>query len=164
MTRLLDDSRREQMVTLHYSHFIPYRFFTNCQYFFSQNSVVPDLRNYQYGALSTLAVTPNICLGEIRPWLDDLSERDEKKVIAFYDKWTKFLKNNFRSGNTRITSAAIPARARSKSTATPRRITDTFLSSIRTTGAGKSIFRWTRASALPVAASVKWRNCILGNG
>ena len=51
MTRLLDDSRREQMVTLHYSHFIPYRFFTNCQYFFSQNSVVPDLRNYQFGAL-----------------------------------------------------------------------------------------------------------------
>ena len=50
MTRLFDDSRREQMVVLHYSHFIPYRFFTNCQYFFVQNSAVPDVRNYQYGA------------------------------------------------------------------------------------------------------------------
>jgi hypothetical protein len=95
MTRLLDDSRREQMVTLHYSHFIPYRFFTNCQYFFCQNSVVPDLRNYQFGVLSTLAVTPNLCLGEIRPWLDDLSKRDGKQVVAFYDKWTRFLKKNF---------------------------------------------------------------------
>ena len=95
MTRLLDDSRREQMVTLHYSHFVPYRFFTNCQYFFCQNSVVPDVRNYQFGALSTLAVTPNLCLAEIRPWLDDLTERDGKQVIAFYDKWTRFLKENF---------------------------------------------------------------------
>jgi hypothetical protein len=95
MTRLLDDSRREQMVTLHYANFIPYRFFTNCQYFFCQNSVVPDLRNYQFGALSTLAVTPNLCLGEVRPWLDDLSERDGKQVIAFYDKWMRFLKKNF---------------------------------------------------------------------
>jgi hypothetical protein len=95
MTRLLDDSRREQMVTLHYTHFIPYRFFTNCQYFFSQNSVVPDIRNYQFGAISTFAVTPNICLGEIRPWLDGLSDGERREVVAFYDKWTKFLKNNF---------------------------------------------------------------------
>jgi hypothetical protein len=95
MTRLLDDSRREQMVNLHYSRFIPYRFFTNCQYFFIQNSVVPDVRNYQYGALSTLAVTPNICLAEIRPWLDDLSATDREKVLAFYSKWTKFLKDNY---------------------------------------------------------------------
>jgi hypothetical protein len=95
MTRLLDDSRRQQMVQLHYTHFIPYRFFTNCQYFFSQNSVVPDIRQYQYGALSSLAVTPNICLAEIRPWLDDLGERDKKEVIAFYGKWTKFIKDHF---------------------------------------------------------------------
>ena len=72
MTRLLDDARREQMVSLHYSRFIPYRYLTNCQYFFCQNSIVPDIRNYQYGALSTIAVTPNLCLGEIRPWLDKL--------------------------------------------------------------------------------------------
>jgi hypothetical protein len=95
MTRLLDDSRREQMVNIHYSQFFPYRFYTNCQYFFCQNSVVPDLHNYQFGALSTIAVTPNICLAEIRPWLDDLSERDFRKVIAFYGKWTKFVKDNF---------------------------------------------------------------------
>jgi hypothetical protein len=95
MTRLLDDSRREQMVTLHYSHFIPYRFFTNCEYFFCQNSAVPDIRNYQFGSLSAFAVTPNVCLGEIRPWLDDLNESDRKEAIAFYDKWARFLKNNF---------------------------------------------------------------------
>lgn len=95
MTRLLDDSRREQMVNLHYSLFIPYRFYTNCQYFFCQNSAVPDIRNYRYGAISTLAVTPNICLAEVRPWIDSLSPRESKEVIAFYDKWIKFVKSNF---------------------------------------------------------------------
>ena len=43
MTRLLDDARREQMVSLHYTHFMPFRNYTNCQYFFSQNSIVPDI-------------------------------------------------------------------------------------------------------------------------
>lgn len=95
MTRLLDDARREQMVSLHNTRFIPYRFLTNCQYFFSQNSIVPDIRNYQYGALSTLAVTPNLCLGEIRPWLDRLSARDRDEVIAFYRRWTDFVREHF---------------------------------------------------------------------
>lgn len=95
MTRLLDDTRREQMVNIHYSHFMPYRYFTNCQYFFVQNSVVPDIRNFEYGALSTLAVTPNICPAEIRPWIESLNEADKKRVIAFYSKWTKFIKSNF---------------------------------------------------------------------
>ena len=95
MTRLLDDVRREQMVSLHYSHFLPYRFYTNCQYFFSQNSIVPDIRNFEYGALSTIAVTPNLCLGEIRPWLDRLSAADQERVIGFYKRWTDFLKENF---------------------------------------------------------------------
>jgi hypothetical protein len=63
MTRLLDDSRREQMVFLHQTKFLPYRFFTNCQYFFCQDSVVPDTRSFKYGALSSLAVTPNLSLG-----------------------------------------------------------------------------------------------------
>jgi hypothetical protein len=95
MTRLLDDARREQMVSLHYSRFIPYRYLTNCQYFFCQNSVVPDVRNYQYGALSTLAVTPNLCLGEIRPWLDRLPDNQRQEVVAFYKKWTALLTANF---------------------------------------------------------------------
>lgn len=96
MTRLLDDARREQMVSLHYTRFIPYRFLTNCQYFFSQNSVSPDIRNYQYGALSTIAVTPNLCLAEIRPWLDRLPEAQQRQVKAFYKQWTTFLKRNYR--------------------------------------------------------------------
>lgn len=95
MTRLLDDARREQMVSLHHSHFIPYRFLTNCQYFFSQNSIVPDIRNFEYGFLSTVAVTPNLTLGEIRPWLDKLSSTDAQHVIDFYQRWTDFLNKNF---------------------------------------------------------------------
>jgi hypothetical protein len=88
MTRLLDDSRREQMISLHHSSLLPYRFFTNCQYFFSQNSIVPDIRNFEYGALSTLAVTPNLCLGEFRPWMDTLSPSDQERVVSFYQRWT----------------------------------------------------------------------------
>ena len=95
MTRLLDDARREQMVSLHYSRFLPYRYLTNCQYFFSQNSIVPDIRNYQYGALSTVAVTPNLCLAEIRPWLDKLPANQRQEVLDFYKKWTGFLTTNF---------------------------------------------------------------------
>lgn len=95
MTRLLDDARREQMVKLHYTHFLPYRYYTNCQYFFSQNSVVPDIRNFEYGALSSIAVTPNLCLGEIRPWMDQLTALDQGRVIGFYQHWTDFLKEHF---------------------------------------------------------------------
>lgn len=98
MTRLLDDARREQMVSLHHSRFVPYRSLTNCQYFFCQNSIVPDIRNYQYGALSTIAVTPNLCFGEVgddRPWLNRLAEAEKDQVISFYSKWTRLLKDNF---------------------------------------------------------------------
>lgn len=95
MTRLLDDARREQMVALHHTHFLPYRFFTNCQYFFCQNSVVPDIRNFKYGVLSTLAVTPNLALGEIRPWIDRLSPFEQQEVIRFYKDWTSFVHDNF---------------------------------------------------------------------
>lgn len=95
MTRLLDDARREQMVSLHYSYFLPYRFFSNYQYFLSLNSAVPDIRNYQFGALSSLAVTPNISLGEIRPWMDRLPPSQQEEVIGFYRKWTSFVKAHF---------------------------------------------------------------------
>ncbi|MHB8970163.1 MAG: hypothetical protein ACYC3X_16260 [Pirellulaceae bacterium] len=95
MTRLLDDARREQMVSLHYTRFVPFRNFTNCQYFFSQNSIVPDIRNYQYGALSSIAVTPNLCLAEVRPWLDRLPAAQQREVTAFYQRWTQFLKENY---------------------------------------------------------------------
>lgn len=95
MTRLLDDARREQMVSLHNTHFIPYRFLTNCQYFFSQNSVAPDIRHFEYGALSTLAVTPNLCLGEVRPWMDRLSSGDRKRAESFYQHWTSFVRQHY---------------------------------------------------------------------
>jgi len=95
MTRLLDDARREQMVSLHYSHFLPYRFYSNCQYFFSQNSVIPDIRAYQYGALASLAVTPNLCLAEVRPWLDTLPAGKREDVLHFYQEWTKRIAGNY---------------------------------------------------------------------
>jgi hypothetical protein len=95
MTRLLDDARREQMVSLHHSTFLPCRFFTNFQYFLSQSSIVPDIRNFEYGALSTLAVTPNLGLGEIRPWLERLSPSDHNKVTEFYSRWTKLVEANY---------------------------------------------------------------------
>lgn len=94
-TTTMDDVRREQMVRLHYTHFLPYRFFTNCQYFFCQNSIVPDTRCFEYGALSTLAVTPNLCLAEIRPWMDTLPSVEQERIKAFYTEWTGFLKRNY---------------------------------------------------------------------
>ena len=95
MTRLLDDSRREQMVSLHHESLLPYRFFTNCQYFFSQNSIVPDIRNFEYGALSTLAVTPNLCLGEFRPWVDNLPPSAQERVFGFYQRWTQLVATHY---------------------------------------------------------------------
>jgi hypothetical protein len=94
-TRILDEVRREQMVSLHYSRFIPYRYFSNVQYFFCQNSITPDIDNYQYGALSTLAVTPNIAFGELRFWIDSLPESKRKSVVAFYRKWLGLIKDNY---------------------------------------------------------------------
>ena len=94
-TRLLDDKRREQMVNLHYEKFIPYRYLSNCQYFFCQNSIVPDIRNYQYGMLSTIAVCPNLGLAEFIPWLNSLCPDDQKEVLAFYKKWIGFLNENY---------------------------------------------------------------------
>jgi hypothetical protein len=100
MTRLLDDVRRAQMVSLHNTTFMPYRFFTNYQYLFCLNSVSPDIRNFEYGVLSSIAVTPNLGLGEILPWLDKLPETDRPRVISFYKHWTGFLKRNYRLWKT----------------------------------------------------------------
>lgn len=94
-TRILDEVRRDQMVSLHYSRFIPYRYFSNVQYFFCQNSIVPDIDNYQYGALSTLAVVPNLGFGELRFWIDSLPESKRKGVVAFYRKWLGLIKDNY---------------------------------------------------------------------
>ena len=63
--------------------------------FFSQNSIVPDIRNDQYGALSSIAVTPNLCLAEVRLWLDRLPASQQREVTVFYQRWTQFLKDNY---------------------------------------------------------------------
>lgn len=95
MTRLLDDVRREQMVSLHYSRFIPYRYLSNVQYFFCQNSIVPDTQNYQFGALSTLAVVPNLGFGELRFWLETLPDSRQQSIIAFYRKWLGLINEHY---------------------------------------------------------------------
>jgi len=95
MTRLLDDVRREQMVSLHYSRFIPYRYLSNVQYFFCQNSIVPDTENYQFGALSTLAVVPNLGFGELRFWLETLPDSRQQSIIDFYRKWLRLINEHY---------------------------------------------------------------------
>ena len=145
MTRLLDDARREQMVSLHYSRFVPYRHYTNCQYFFSQNSIVPDIRNFRYGALASLAVTPNLCLAEVRPWLDRLPAPQQDEVKSFYGYWTKFLRERTsRFGGRPGTLATIPLPAVSRSMGTRREATAMSSSSIQTTGAERLKCRWMR--------------------
>jgi hypothetical protein len=95
MTRLLDDVRREQMVSLHYSRFIPYRYLSNVQYFFCQNSIVPDTENYQFGALSTLAFVPNLGFGELRFWLETLPDSRQQGIIKFYRKWLGLINDHY---------------------------------------------------------------------
>jgi hypothetical protein len=94
-TRILDEVRRDQMVALHYLTFIPYRYFSNVQYFFCQNSITSDIDNYQYGALSTFAVVPNLGFGELRFWMESLPESKRKSVAAFYRKWLTLIKENY---------------------------------------------------------------------
>jgi hypothetical protein len=57
--------------------------------------VVPDIRNFEYGALSTLAVTPNLGLGEIRTWMDRLPPDQQSRIDAFYQRWTKLVRDNY---------------------------------------------------------------------
>jgi hypothetical protein len=91
----LGDGRREQMVSVHESHFVPYRAFTNCEYYFAPNSRVADTKIFEYSFLQGLAVTPNITLGELRPYLSRISKADADKSMTFISHWLKFIKDNF---------------------------------------------------------------------
>ena len=93
--KLLGDSRREQMVTLHERYGIPYRAFTNCEYYAFPRSRVPDHRVFEYSLLQGLAVTPNLCLGELRPLLNRVSSSQREYCLAFIRKWTDFVRSNF---------------------------------------------------------------------
>lgn len=91
----LGDGRREQMVSVHESHFVPYRTFTNCEYYFAPNSRLSDTKIFEYSFLQGLAVTPNITLGELRTYLSRIPKEDAEKSMIFISHWLKFIRDNF---------------------------------------------------------------------
>ena len=91
----LGDGRREQMVSVHESHFVPYRAFTNCEYYFAPNSRLSDTKIFEYSFLQGLAVTPNITLGELRTYLSRIPKEDADKSMVFISHWLKFIRDNF---------------------------------------------------------------------
>lgn len=88
------DCRREQMVTVHDKYFVPYCVFTNCEYYAFQHSRVGDLAFYEYSFLQGLAVTPNICLGELRTFLERMPAGKVPQIKAFMKKWLGFVREN----------------------------------------------------------------------
>jgi len=93
--KYLGDTRREQMVTTHDSHFVPWRNFSNCEYYLTPRSRVHDIHVFEYSFLQGLAVTPNICPCETRPFLDRIPAPNRHRCIAFMRKWTAFIRKNF---------------------------------------------------------------------
>jgi hypothetical protein len=93
--KLFGDGRREQMVSVHESNFVPYRAFTNFEYYLSPNSRLSDAKIFEYSFLQGLAVTPNIGLGELRTYLDRIPTQDADKSMRFISHWLKFIKDNF---------------------------------------------------------------------
>ena len=90
------DCRREQMVTVHEKYMLPYRFFTNCEYYFCPRGRVSDVRTYEYSLLQSLAVTPNVCLGEIRTFVNRIPYKEVAGFKRFIKKWLNFVKDNYR--------------------------------------------------------------------
>ncbi|BBH20169.1 hypothetical protein Back11_15140 [Paenibacillus baekrokdamisoli] len=95
MLKLMGDTRREQMVTFHNTYMVPYRFYTNCEYYYSRRSRIHDLHVFEYSLLQGLAVTPNICLGEWRTFLERIPSSKRDECVAFMKKWLGFIKENF---------------------------------------------------------------------
>lgn len=91
------DCRREQMVTVHEKYFVPYTAFTNCEYYAFRHSRVDDESFFEYSFLQGLAVTPNICLGELRTFFERSSVKSYPKRKAFMKKWLKFIRDNIDS-------------------------------------------------------------------
>jgi hypothetical protein len=91
----LGDGRREQMVSVHESHFVPYRAFTNCEYYFAPKSRLSDTKIFEYSFLQGLAVTPNITLGELRTYLNRIPKEDAENSMIFISHWLKFIRDNF---------------------------------------------------------------------
>ena len=88
------DCRREQMVTVHNKYFVPYSAFTNCEYYAFRHSRVSDYEFFEYSFLQGLAVTPNICLGELRTFLERTPSGKLAYVKNFMKKWMSFIREN----------------------------------------------------------------------
>jgi len=95
--KFLGDGRREQMVSVHERYFVPYRAFTNCEYYAFPRSRIPDLREFEYSFLQGLAVTPNVCPAETRVFLDRVPASRREECIRFMRRWTDFLREHFQT-------------------------------------------------------------------
>jgi len=93
--KFLGDGRREQMVSTHERWFVPYRAFTNCEYYAFPRSRVPDRQVFEYSFLQGLAVTPNICTGELRPFLNRIPAPERDACLAFMRHWLDFIRTHF---------------------------------------------------------------------
>jgi hypothetical protein len=93
--KLLGDGRREQMVSVHESYFIPYRAFCNCEYYCAPRSRLSDTKVFEYSFLQGLAVTPNMCPAELRTFLNRIPSQDAEHATAFMRYWLKFIRDHF---------------------------------------------------------------------
>ena len=93
--KLLGDSRREQMVSLHDQSFVPWRNYTNYEYYISPGSRVHDLEFFEYSFLQGLAVTPNIGLGEARSFLNRVPSGKREYCESFMRRWMDFIRKQF---------------------------------------------------------------------
>lgn len=93
--KLLDDARRGQTVSVHERYFVPYRNFCNCEYYLIRRSRVNDVHVFEYGLLQGLAVTPNVCLAELRTFLNRIPSVERKHAIKFMREWTDFVRENY---------------------------------------------------------------------
>jgi len=95
MLKLMGDTRREQMVTFHNTYFVPYRFYSNCEYYYAKRSRVSDWSFFEYSILQGFAVTPNLFMGEWRTFLERIPSGKRAEAIAFLKKWNGFIASNF---------------------------------------------------------------------
>ncbi|MGQ9610467.1 MAG: hypothetical protein ACUVWN_14300, partial [bacterium] len=94
-TKILDDSRRADMIKYFRDYLTPVEYFRNCEYYVCADSVIHDYAIFEYGILQGLAVTPNLQLCEARALFDRLNNRQCEHVKKFLAKWTKYVKDNW---------------------------------------------------------------------
>ncbi len=94
-TKILDDSRRADMIKYFRDYLTPAEYFRNCEYFVCADSVIHDFALFEYGILQGLALTPNLQLGESLALFDRLNSKQCEHAKKFLAKWTQFVKDNW---------------------------------------------------------------------